>query len=301
MALAAEAGAQAPPLETGAETHDAARGLVTDIERIVSAQESGSWFVDEGAYREMYEDLMESVCRATPAARQLARAELVTRSQAAGDPRAIYEREGRQRTQTVDDALLAQRQLRALDHALQGVQRDCPFWVEPDPEFLGRQTDRKRFTLSIETGGMAQIRQTAGTWTLGGGGTGRILPGYGFGHISLLGGIEFGGGAMLRPNTEPTEFVINYFPAIPLVLRVHDVAWHYDFEVAPVALFQADDGDFSFGGRVGFATGVFALRTRGVLPWAGAAVAYERYLESGGRPSAHFIRGGLRVGVVWDP
>jgi hypothetical protein len=291
----------AEPVEQSEDTQNAARGLVSDIERIVSAQESGSWFVDEGAYREMYEDLMESVCRATPAARQLARAELLRRSQAAGDPRALYEREGRRRTGAVDDALIEERQLRALDHALGGVNRDCPFWVEPDPEFLGRQTDRNRFTLSIETGGMAQLRQTAGTWTLGGGGTARLLPGYGFGgNISVLGGIEFGGGAMLRPNTEPTEFVINYFPAIPLVLRVHDVAWHYDFELAPVALFQADDGDFSFGGRVGFATGVFALRTRGVLPWVGAAVAYEHYLESGGRPRAHFVRGGLRAGIVWD-
>jgi hypothetical protein len=288
--------------ERSPETLDAASGLVSDIERIVSAQESGSWFVDEGAYREMYEDLMESVCRATPAARQLARAELLRRSQAAGDPRALYAREGRRRTAAVDDALIEERELRALDHALGGVARDCPFWVDPDPEFLGRQTDRNRFTLSIETGGMAQLRQTAGTWTLGGGGTARVLPGYGFGgSISILGGIEFGGGAMLRPNTEPTEFVINYFPAIPLMLRVHDVAWHYDFEIAPVALFQADDGDFSYGGRVGFATGVFALRTRGVLPWVGAAVAYEHYLESGGRPQAHFVRGGLRAGVVWDP
>ena len=302
LTFANHASAQAPPVEPSDATRDAARGLIADMERIVAAQESGSWFVDEGAYREMYEDLMESACRATPDARQLARAELVRRSQAAGDPRALYEREGRRRTSLVDDALIAERQLRALDHALKGVDRDCPFWVEPDPEFLGRQTDRNRFTLSIETGGMAQLRQTAGTWTLGGGGTARLLPGYGFGgSISILGGIEFGGGAMLRPNTEPTEFVINYFPAIPLVLRVHDVAWHYDFELAPVALFQADDGDFSFGGRMGFALGVFALRTRGVLPWVGAAVAYEHYLESGGRPRAHFVRGGLRAGIVWDP
>jgi hypothetical protein len=281
---------------------DAVDGLVADVERIVSAQESGSWFVDESAYRDMYEDLMESVCRATPAARQAARAELLRRSQAVGDPRALYFSAGRRRTSAVDDALIQERQLTALDHALKGVERDCPFWVDPDPEFVGRQTDRDRFTLSVETGGMAQIRQTAGTWTLGGGGVARILPGYGFGgDISVLAGIEFGGGAMLRPNTEPTEFVINYFPAIPLLLRVHDVAWHYDFELAPVALFQADEGELSFGGRVGFATGVFALRIRGVLPWAGAAIAYEHYVPSGDRPRAHFIRGGLRVGVVWDP
>jgi hypothetical protein len=79
------------------------------------------------------------------------------------------------------------------------------------------------------------------------------------------------------------------------------VAWHYDFEVAPVALFQADDGNISFGGRVGFAIGVFALRTRNVLPWVGAGIAYEHYFESGGRAPAEFLRGGLRAGAVWDP
>jgi hypothetical protein len=229
-------------------------------------------------------------------------AELERRVALAGDPRALYEAAGRRRSRAVSHALDVGRQHRALRLASAGAEQDCPFWVEADPEFQGRQTDRNRFTLSLETGGNAQLRQTAGTWTLGGGGLARVLPGYGFGgRFSVLAGIEFGGGAMLRPNTDPTEFVINYFPALPIILRLHDVAWHYDFELAPVAIFQADDGDFSFGGRAGFSMGLFALRTRGVLPWAGAAIAYEHYVESGGRPAAHFIRGGLRVGVVWDP
>jgi len=287
--------ARAEPLD------DAAAGLIADIERIVAAEESDAWFVDADAYRAMYPTLLESVCRTPPASRSRALAVLEHRAQQAGDARTIYERAGR-RTGDVDRALFAERHRRALELALQSADRDCPFWVEPAPDFQGRQTDRNRFTLSLETGGMAQLRQTAGTWTLGGGGLARVLPGYGFGgRFSILAGIEFGGGAMIRPNTDPTEFVINYFPALPVVVRFHHVAWHYDVEVAPVALFQADDGDFSYGGRLAFAAGVFALRTRGVLPWAGAALAYEHYVESGGRPAAHFIRGGLRVGLVWDP
>ncbi len=100
---------------------------------------------------------------------------------------------------------------------------------------------------------------------------------------------------------EPTELVINYFPALPVVLRFHDVSWHYDAEIAPVSWFQADDGDFSYGVRLGGGIGVAALRTRGFLPWAGLAIGYEHYFESGGRPEAHFIRGGLRVGFMLDP
>jgi hypothetical protein len=147
-----------------------------------------------------------------------------------------------------------------------------------------------------------QLRQTADTWTFGGGGYGRLLPGYGFdGHVSVLAGAEFGGGAMLRPDTSPTELVINYFPAIPVLVRFHDGGWHYDIETAPVGLFQADDSSLSLGARIGGAIGIKALRTRGVLPWAGLAIAYEHYFPSGGRERAHFLRGGLRVGLMWDP
>jgi hypothetical protein len=82
---------------------------------------------------------------------------------------------------------------------------------------------------------------------------------------------------------------------------VHEVAWHYDFEVAPVSLFQASNSNLSYGGRVGFGIGVSALRTRGFIPWAGAALAYDHYFESGGRAAAQFVRAGLRVGAVYAP
>ena len=278
------------------------QALVADVERIVAAEESSGWFVDKHAYEQMYKDLLESVCRTAPEVRNAALAELKQRAARAGDPRTLYTQAGNRITSGAERALRHEREVKALELAVQGAQHDCPFFVGIDQDFDGRQTDRDKLTLSVETGGMAQLRQTAGTVTIGGGGAVRILPGYGFGgDWSLLAGIEFGGGAMIRPNVEPTEFAVNYFPALPILVRIHQVAWHYDFEIAPVALFQADDGDFSFGGRIGFAAGVFALRTRNVLPWVGAAVAYEHYLESGGRPMAHFIRGGLRAGVVWDP
>lgn len=280
----------------------AAAGLLHDLSRIVGSQEGSGWFVDEDALDDVYPTLMESLCRTPQESRQRALTVLRERARRLGDPRARWERAGREVTAAVDAARRAQRELRALERAVDGAERDCPFWVEPDPEFRGLQTDADRFTLSLETGGLVQLRRTAGSWTFGGGGYGRLLPGYGFGgDVTLLVGPEFGGGAMLRPNTQPTEFVINYFPAIPVVLRVHRGSWQYEGEVGAVGLFQADDSSLSLGTRVGGAVGVKALRTRGVLPWAGVAVAYEHYFPSGGRPRAHFVRGGLRVGLMWDP
>lgn len=291
----------AAPARAQAMGQDAA-GLLADVERIVSVEQSLGWFVDRTAYEEVLPAMLQSVCRTSPAARIEARTELARRSRELGSARQLFVFAGRRLDGKAKEALFVERQLGALEHAMARADADCPFFVQPEPDFIGRQTDRNRFTLSLETGGMIQIRRTEGDWTFGGGGTGRILPGYGFGGaITVLAGAEFGGGAMIRPGAVPTQLAINYFPAIPVVVRFHDVSWHYDLELAPVALFQADDQDFSYGVRLGGAIGVAALRTRGFLPWAGLAMAWERYFESGGRASAVFLRGGLRVGLMWDP
>jgi len=283
-------------------SNETATALLSDLERIVDAEESAGWFLDEDALRSIDKTVLESVCRVPESARRAALAELLRRyEESGGSARALYERKGKVLDSEVKAALFLERQLVALQAALRRTD-ECPFWVEPDPFFLGRQTNRNRFTLNLESGGSAQVRATEGTWTLGGGGLVRLLVAYGFdGRYTLLGGAEFGGGAMLKPRTEPTEIVINYFPAIPLVFRVHHVAVHYDFEVAPVALFQADNGDFSYGVRGAFGLGIAALRTRGIIPWGGGHVAYEYYAPGGGRAAQHFVRGGLRVGFIWDP
>jgi hypothetical protein len=288
----------AAPLEPDGE---GATGLLSDVERIVNSVDQGGWFSDRRAYEEIMPTLLHSVCRATEGARRTAVLELEHRAARLGDPRAIFKHNGHQVDDRFEAALTAERERDALRRALELAPSECPFWIEPRAGFRGRQTDRKRFSLSLETGGNIQLRQTAGRWTFGGGGLGRILPGYGFAdHWSVLAGVEFGGGAMLRPGGEQTEFVVNYFPAIPVILRYRDVSWHYDLEVGGVGLFQADDVSLSPGARIGTSIGVFALRTRNLLPWAGIAATYEYYFESGGRPAAHFLRGGLRVGVVWD-
>ncbi|MEZ4220995.1 MAG: hypothetical protein R3B13_08700 [Polyangiaceae bacterium] len=286
--------------ESESELETAARALVVDVERIVASEELTGWFTDVEAHRAMRSTLLESVCRAAPEARRRALQMLQRRAARAGDARQLFALR-REMSDEVATARRRERERDALTRALRDTD-ECPYWVEVERPFRGRQTDADRPSLSLETGGLLQIRRTEGTWTFGGGGYGRLLAGYGFSTTAtLLLGPEFGGGAMLKPNTEPTEFVINYFPAIPVVLRLHDVAWHYDIEAAPVALFQADDGRFSYGGRIGGGIGVKALRTRGFIPWAGFAAAYEHYVPSGGRDRAHFLRGGLRFGLMWAP
>lgn len=286
-----------PASASGAE---GAEGLYLDLERIVAAQEAGEWFYDAAALREIEQPLLESVCRATTEARSETRERLVRERGAAGDPRRLMAARGW--SSEAKDALSAERRLLALDHALAiAAVPGCPFWVAPEHDFRGRQTDFRKWTLSLETGGGPQLRLTKGTLTFGGGGNGRLMVGYGFANrLSLLAGAEFGGNAMVRPGTQASQFVINYLPAVPVVLRLHQPTFHVELETAPVALFQADDTRFSWGGRLGAGIGFITLRQRGFLPWAGIAGSYE-YYASGARPAAHYLRGGLRVGIMWPP
>lgn len=287
-------------LPARAQDLEGARSLLSDIERIVAAQEAENWFADQEALRLIGESLLSSVCGATPEARAWARAGLRKRVAELGDPRTLYLRTG-QMSDEVERSLTAQRQLLALETSLSRLQ-ECPFWSPPEPGFQGLQSDRKRITLSLETGGNAQLRYTEGDWTFGAGALGRGLVGYGFdGRYTLLAGAEFGGGAMLRPGSNASQFVINYFPAIPLVLRTRELTWQYDVELAAVSVFQADDTRVSYGVRFGGAFAFTGLRRRNVLPWAGLALGYEHYFESGGRAVTHFLRGALRIGLPWDP
>ena len=291
------------PLSSVAHAADAegARGLSADVDRIVAGEELEGWFADGDAQREIAPAVFESTCRATPDARAEALDDLRARSAAAGDPHALFNA-ARTLTDSVKLALSLDRQRRALELALGRVDAECPFWIPPLPGFKGRQSDRERFTLSLETAGNVQLRRTEGRFAFGAGGWGRVMPGYGINeHFTLLAGLEFGGGAMVRPNTGASQFIINYFPAIPVVLRVHRRTWHYDLEGAPVALFQADNTSPSYGFRLGGGVGFSALRRHNFLPWAGVAASYEHYFAGGGRGAAEFLRADLRVGFVWDP
>lgn len=275
-------------------------GLLADVRRIVEAEGATGWFLDRTHLEAMKPALLQSVCRASPGARAGALAEVEAERTRAGDPAAAFERAGRKWDDAATRAARVDREARALAGGLAGAG-ECPYWITPELGYDGRQTDRDRPTLNVETGGMLQLRRTAGTWTYGGGGVIRALGGWGFGgRFTLLVGPEFAGGAMLKPGPAPSQFVVNYFPAVPIIARFHDGGWHYDLEVAPVALFQAEDFAWSYGGRIGAGVGVSALRTRYFIPWAGIAAAYEHYVESGGRPAADFFRAGLRVGVILD-
>lgn len=274
--------------------------LLEDVRRVVAAEEVDDWFTDREALRAIEEHLLPSVCHASTEARDAALKALELQHAELGDAQALFATTGTL-TPRVERALTAERRLAALRQTL--ARRDeCPFWIRPERGFHGLQSDRKRLTLSVESGGNVQFRYTQHHLTFGAGGSGRLLAGWGFdGKYTLLFGPELGGSALLRPGSNASEFVINYFPAAPVVFRARQSTWHYDLELAPVALFEADNTRLSYGARIGAAFSFTALRRRNVLPWAGLAVGYEYYFEGGGREPTHFFRGGVRIGLPWEP
>jgi hypothetical protein len=57
----------------------------------------------------------------------------------------------------------------------------------------------------------------------------------------------------------------------------------------------------SHGGRVSVGLGYSALRIGAFLPWAGLVLGAEHYFASGDREALQLFRGGLRIGLAWDP
>ncbi len=280
-----------------AEDEPAYRALRTDLERLVESQQGGGWRIDRYEYEDMMPSALMTVCKVPASTRQRVLAYYDWRIAGFGGPVEI----AWERTKDLDaikPLLFVSRVRGLLVEAMKRAQTECPPWMTPDPKFRGLQSDAEQWSLNVETGGLLQIRRSEGRWTYGGGGVIRLLVARGFANTSVLFGPEFAGGAMLRFGQEG-GFVLNYFPAVPFVVRFHQRTWHYDVEIAPVALFQADDTRFSYGVRFGVGGGIQSRRTRGVIPWAGLHVAYETYFP-GARAAAQFLRGGLRVGIIWE-
>jgi hypothetical protein len=285
-----------PTSPTGPDDPLGADGLRVDLERIVASEESGGWFLDATHYDSMHSAVLQSVCRATPEARQGTLERLRKESAQLGEPRARFDAAGGKMTSDVEKSLHVTRMKAALARAMAA---ECPFWVQPVFAYNGRQTDARRFTLNGEIGTLLQLRYSSEKVTIGASPSIRVLAGYTFGHVGVMAGGEFSAGPMIRED-DSSKVVLNYFPAAPVVIRIRDNNWIYSIETGLVTVMQGDDTRVSFGVRGGAGIGLMALRTRYFIPWAGIALYYEHFFE-GVRPSAEFLRGGLRIGVIFDP
>jgi len=136
----------------------------------------------------------------------------------------------------------------------------------------------------------------------GGGGCSRLTIARGLSdHWALRGGIEFGGSALLDESVQAQSANVDFFAAIPLVLRHSGVLWQNDLEVAPIFVGIPWRGNLQYGVRVGTLIGFSYLRVGDVLPWGGLVMTFEYLFAQDDTPTMWTIRMGFRLGFDWSP
>lgn len=278
----------------GSESQSA---LDQDLERIVSATSSTQWFMDQPAYEEVLIHLMPSLCRVLESDVLELLNDLQSESKERGEPDSIYAIKGVMDDE-VEKALNASRKWRAIQLAHQ-QKVQCPFWVKTQQDFKPRQSGRGRMTVAAESGGLGQIKSSQEGYRTGGGGAARVFAYYGLSsNVSVLTGFGFGGGAFVDPQKPEEDVDVRFFTSLPLVLRLHQGAWHGDLELAPVSTFNVDNYNPHYGWRVGTMIGFSTLRVRNFLPWAGIALAFEHFPHPHTRDD-YFVKFGFRAGTLF--
>ncbi len=305
---AVTARADEPPApEVGAELQETVDSLAFDVRKVVEVQASSGWKIDRYEYEKMMPDTLLSVCRTTDETRSLALAQLEREVVRLGGPLEEALQKNGNKIGDLKPLLFATRVAHTLGEAMRRAPSECPVWVTPERTFRSVQAGVDRFTLTVEGGGTGLIQYAAqhpaGTagFTLGGGGGGRLLLGRGFGHVwSVRTGAELNVIALVQREKNTTSLPLQFLGAIPLVIRYTDISWHYNFEIAPLAMFTESDPVVRYGVRTGLMVGISALQVRSFIPWAGVGGAVEVFPDADGRSLLLNLRGGVRAGLDWD-
>ena len=290
------------------------RALVRDIERVVDVRGDVGWFVDESEINAVLPDVMKSVCQVPEDDREAALVWLDRDIAELGGPdvAAVWRAHGRRLGQ-VEELLLVSRTRMLLARANEWAQQGrCPFWLEPTERFAGVHTQDHRFILTIEGGGRGTAEIALGNVRFGGGGSGRLLAGYGFAEgWGLSAGLELGGGArftnlQLGQQSDFPQIVGQ--AAAPVVLRRQlGLTTQAELEAGPLAYFDRGSADaatrqvslhFDWGLRLGFALGGTYLRLhRGFIPKFAVALTADLVPGVAGNPGLIQLGLGLRTGL----
>lgn len=294
--VAAACAERLPPARSSAN-------LYRDVQRIVNVRETLGWRIDRVEREELLPDALDSVCRATPAARSEALAWVDARIVAlGGDVEEAWRKAGR-RLAKVRPLLELHRIRLVLDAAIEAAPRDCPFWLTPREPFHGRQVADDRWLLTLEGGGKGVLLHSAGETDFAGGGAGRLLLGRTFGRrLGLHAGIEGGGSAGFPRDAmgARTSLVLALDLVFPVVLRIRFVNSYLELEGGWLAHVTEDDGDARSGIHAGVAMGVRSARERWFTPGLALALTWERVFEDDTAPAITFIKLGLRVSIDVD-
>jgi hypothetical protein len=275
--------------------------LYRDLERIVTVSATTGWGVDRIEIEGVLRAGLDSVCRVDPLARRSLRTWIDGELQRLGAPvETAYEERGRS-LDKVDDLLVLTRISKLLARAEQ-VANECPFWVDVEEPFRGRQISDARWQISFGGGGKGILVKQGDRQDVNAGGAGRLMLGRVLsGGDAIYAGLEFGASAAFPKDAqgERSALVIGADYVAPLVYRHTLTNTYFELEAGWLGhATERDWGDLDHGVHVGFAFGGRALRTRFVFPGAALGISYERTFLDG--DDVRTIKVGARVALDFD-
>jgi len=260
------------------------RALFRDLERIVTVNAATGWGVDKLEIEKVIGPGMSSVCRVDVLGRRGLTEWLDSEIARKGGPVDKAWRERGKKLSKVDDLLVLHR-VRLLLKRADELSMDCPFWIEPENPFTGRQISEHTWQLSLGGGGKASAIRQGDRRDLSAGGAGRVLLGRTFADGNgLYAGAELNVAASFPKDDmdQRTALQIGIDLVTPLVYRYTLLNTYFEWEAGWVGhSTEADWGDFDHGIHVGFAFGGRALRQRFLFPGAAIGIAYERLFLDG--------------------
>lgn len=258
--------------------------LFRDLERQVTVAAATGWGIDRLEIDRMLETTLDSMCRVDHLDRQGLQRWLDDEIVREGGPvDAVWRQRGKDLS-NVDDLLRLTR-VRALLARAEETSNDCPFWVEPETPFRGRQISGRGWQLTVGGGGKATVTSQGGHRDLSYGGAGRLMLGRIFDDgDGLYAGVEIGGSASFPKDAVGARAgpVIGFDVLAPLVFR--RTLTNTYFEVEGGWLGHSNEENLTAieqGMHVGVSFGGRALRARFFFPGAAFELAWERLFVAG--------------------
>ncbi len=260
------------------------RALFRDLERQVTVAAATGWGIDRLEIERLIGTALDSVCRVTELDQRGLQRWLDDEILSEGGPVDEAWRQRGKDLAKVDD-LLRMTRVRALLARADEASLDCPFWIEPETPFRGRQISTSGWQLTFGGGGKATVTRQSGHSDLNFGGAGRLLLGRIFEDgDGLYAGLEIGGSASFPKDAVGMRGgpVIGADVVAPLVYR-HSLTNTY-FEVEGGWLGHSSEQNLTaieHGVHAGVSFGARALRARFLFPGAAFELAWERLFVAG--------------------
>lgn len=268
---------------------------------MVTVAAATGWNIDRIEVEALVDTALDSVCRVDALDRRGLALYLDEEIRRLGGPVEQAWRERGKQLSAVSDLLVLTRMQMLLARSEQRAL-DCPFWLEPEKRFRGRQISDGHWQATGGGGGKGIVVAQGKQLDLQFGGAGRLLFGrvFGYGDALYIGG-EIGASASFPKDAdgERTSLELGIDLVTPIVYRRTLTNAYLELEVGWLG--HTGEQDWSVidhGVHIGAAFGGRALRTRFVFPGAALGVSWERTFLDG--PDVTTVKVGFRVAFDLD-